>query len=190
MRKNIYRYLLCLVFLFNLNSIGAETQDNLSAKNVPADVILKRADKAVNQKSAELVKMVLAPDYKGKEHIFKGPLICGPFCWGKLLATGNFGKKNSGEAKFLIPMEGGKPKELEGRWLKDPGELLALEDYLRQIVQADGNFEIRAPNEKEFALYWAIISYDLQEPIFIIETKSHKFLLDFNEDSVFFFDDL
>jgi hypothetical protein len=46
------------------------------------------------------------------------------------------------------------------------------------------NYIIRKLNEKELKYYWSIISFDIDEPLFILETKDHKYILNILKDTM------
>lgn len=50
-------------------------------------------------------------------------------------------------------------------------------DEFRNEVSQD--YIIRKANEKELIYYWSVISFDIDEPLLIVETKNHNYILNF-----------
>jgi hypothetical protein len=47
---------------------------------------------------------------------------------------------------------------------------------LRKEINGE-KFIIRKLNERELQYYWAVISFDIDEPLLIVETSTHKYIL-------------
>jgi hypothetical protein len=41
------------------------------------------------------------------------------------------------------------------------------------------SYTIRKATNKELVYYWAVISFDIDEPLLILQTSSHRFLFNF-----------
>jgi hypothetical protein len=161
---------------------------DLSPLTIPRGVRYKRADAATLSQAAELVKRVLAPGYSGRDHILNKMVLCGPFIWPQLSAQGQFGKNDAFTMDMSVNL-GGQKTILHGEGLRDPVELFALEAHLRSALLNDGGFFLRAADPQELKLYWAIIAWDIEEPLFILQTPSHKILMEIHDGSVFYLDD-
>jgi hypothetical protein len=62
---------------------------------------------------------------------------------------------------------------------------------LAQLEASDFPMSVRRPTDTEIAYYWALIPYDLAEPIWVVQGKSHAFLCHFdNSGRVFYFEKL
>jgi TPR repeat protein len=168
----------------------------LSPPTIPPGIRYKFADRAIVEAAAIRVRKVLAPDYAGDQHIFVREksgdrIFCGPFLWRSLSTEGEFGKKNSVPATFTFNT-GGKQMKLTGQGLEGEEQIDALEAYLRKVLKDDGGFTVRALNAEELSVYWAEIAWDIEEPVFTLQSKSHLFVIQMAgvPPRVFFLDDL
>ena len=55
-------------------------------------------------------------------------------------------------------------------------------EFRKEIYGHD--YIIRKLKENELQYYWAIISFDIDEPLLIVETKDHKYILNILKDSM------
>ena len=134
------------------------------------------------------IDKILSPDYKGNDHLFGKAIGCGPFLWQKLLKNNIFPSDVGFPILLRVPIKE-KILELNGRAIRWLDQTTKLESYIRDELKNDESFIIRRLNPEEMRLYWGMITYDISEPIFIIESKSHNFLIDFQEDKVMWIDD-
>ena len=89
-----------------------------------------------------------------------------------------------GKVAFQVPSlnDDGSIKEVkkfEGKAFQTRNEILIFWKAFRTIADFT-NFKIRKLNPTELRLYWAMIPYDITEPIFILQSKKHKILIAFN----------
>ncbi|MFT3867147.1 MAG: hypothetical protein QM715_01495 [Nibricoccus sp.] len=98
------------------------------------------------------------------------------------------------EAKtFTAKIElGTKVVSLDGKLLTQPTDFSIAVDELRSLIAADGGGAIRAFTTAEMDLWWTFISIDIEEPVFVLETKGgkYRFVIALSEDHVFCFDEL
>lgn len=92
------------------------------------------------------------------------------------------------ELVIMVPLSGGVQR-FKGKSFRQQADLDSLQSYIVQTIKTDGSFTIRKPNPTELKIYWAFISFDIEEPIFIIESKSHKFIVNFFNDHILHLDD-
>jgi hypothetical protein len=60
-----------------------------------------------------------------------------------------------------------------------PEGLNASFSAIRNEIIEDGVLTVRRPTVSEFDWYWTIISWDISEPVFVLETVDHSFFIDF-----------
>lgn len=149
------------------------------------DSSYKKADKEIVKKAAKLLERVLDSEYKGDERIFGEVVACGPFIWKTLAKEDIFAKADGAKLPVIAP-SGAK---MEGKVLRSEEAILALESYLRELFKKDGGFIVRKLTPEELTLYSVMIPFGMEEPIFILESKTHKILVDFSEDKVFYIED-
>lgn len=86
----------------------------------------------------------------------------------------------------------GSVHQLEGRILKEPVQFAAVVQRLRALVEADGGGTVRALKPAEMDHWWTFIGFDIEEPVFILESKGGHYLwiVAWLRDSVFCIDEL
>lgn len=110
-------------------------------------------------------------------------LICGPALWKNIKSDKSMGELKNGSVKFKIPIFDNNRKIT--RWQAEEGKYFQTKDEIWSfwkvfIKQYDSsNLKVRKLNQLELKIYWTMISYDITEPIFIIETKNNKILTHF-----------
>ena len=159
------------------------------SSNIIKGIRYKEADENTNTKAKELIIEVLTPDYSGVKHIFGTVLMCGPFMSEQKVVMKYVNTTTAIDTGVSIPTNKGVIRKT-GKLFQKRDEILGFETYLRNILKEDGSFNIRKLTENELAVYWAVIPYDIEEPVFILESKTYKFLMDFSEDKVFYIDEI
>jgi len=149
----------------------------------------KEADESTNTKAKELLIEVLTPYYSGDKHIFSIVLMCGPFMSKQKTVMKYVNTTTAIDTGVSIPTSEGIIR-MKGKLFQERDEILGFETYLRDILKEDGSFNIRNLTENELAVYWAVIPYDIEEPVFILESKIYKFLIDFSKNEVFYIDEI
>jgi|GEM_PF-5348093 len=121
--------------------------------------------------------------------IFYESLICAPFLWNMLKKDTYF--MNAEGVIVRIPVSVlNDIVVFKGMTFKEKETIKKFSIYLKQTIKKDQGFVIRLLEEEELKIYNAMTPYNINEPVFIIETKSHKFLVDFIGDEIFYLDDL
>ena len=118
------------------------------------------------------------------QSLFGKMVICGPYL------TDHLSKNKTFEALEYLPIITMGPNTLvEQKAFRTEKSVSAFAHYLRNALNKEGGFFIRKPTAAELDWYWTIISYDIEEPVFVLESPSHMIFLDFDEGEVFFADD-
>ena len=109
-------------------------------------------------------------------------LVCGPFLWEQLKNTSGMDKVGLASTIAIPGTEDGGVKivqKLDGRTFRSPAEV-------------DDQFSVRKAQSQELAVFWAMVPFDLEEPLFVVESKHHRLLAAFNNDgaTVKWIDDL
>ena len=75
---------------------------------------------------------------------------------------------------------------LEGGFVSDATELTAVVTALRGLIQADGGGKVRALHTAEMAKWWVYIGFDIEEPVFVLETTGgrYRFILSFTKNDL------
>lgn len=177
----------------SLDKAGSAKANNpevkLSPTTIPPGITYITASEQSLHDAAERVKRVLDPGYTGNEHIFKDWVICGPFIWPALAGQGELGWRDAVDLLTRLNLNG-RNKLLQGKALTNDNELSSLEWDLRRLLDREGGFILRALDQEELQVYWGIVGWNIQEPIFILQTQSHKYVMEFRQGSAVYVDDL
>jgi len=108
-------------------------------------------------------------------------VICGPGLWRMIKDAPRIAELDPVSATSVVDAGGGTIQEFEGALFQTDDQRSALIDVIRQIL-SDTEIQIRKPNEHELRIYWALIPYDIAEPIFILDNGERRLLVDFVVD--------
>ncbi len=145
-----------------------------------------RASAEMNEKAKELLRKNFGKDAKEEEAVglFEKLLFCGPGLWWDLKEDEGLAKLQKGKMIIQVPRrEQGKVVRME----KLEGKMFQTSDEMRMFWRAFvartelGEFKIRKVTEAELDVFWATISFDIDEPLLVMESESgkHKVLVNF-----------
>lgn len=154
---------------------------------VPEGVKYKKASDEINEQARQKVLKVFKPDMADKEVLafFESKtLICGPGLWDLIKTDPAMAKTGEGRVTFEVPIldkqhkPTGKSNRMKGQLFQTDEGLLA---FWKVVFKADEFKEItiRKLTPAELKIYWAIISFDITEPLFVVEGKKQRILLQF-----------
>ena len=143
---------------------------------VPKDVSYKRADKAVVREAVEYARTILGPNYKGSEHLLADVVVVGPYLWRRLQPLPAFAANPGEQIDFKVSLPD-RDRLGHGRALKDTTSDLALELELRQELAQDRGFQVRKLHADEILMLAQLVPFELEEPILMLESSHHRFVL-------------
>lgn len=151
----------------------------LPAQEIPPGVRYKKAKPEVNAKFSAMLTDLMAGRIADSKLLdcYDNPVICGPGLWPTIKKIN--GKELTGNlAQFMVPTGSGeKMQVLEGRFFKTNADRLDFAITIGAIAKL-APMKIRPLTKSEIAYYWAIIPYDIEEPLMAAESK--KLTLIFN----------
>jgi hypothetical protein len=177
--------------------MGDDIDAQWSTPMVPPGVRYKTAPHAVNLAAKQKLEHALRKS-EGKRNlgaILGDTVMCGPFLWERIKNAPGIDQVGLAST-FAIP---GDPKNgpkilqrLEGRTFRSAAEVASLERALYARFVFDDEFTVRKAGFEELALIWAMVPFDLEEPLFVAESKRYRFLAAFVQDGsrVMWIDDL
>ncbi len=152
---------------------------------VPPGVRYKEAPPEVNSTVRSALSELFAAPYKVRtpRAIFADRMVlCGPLLWAQIKTFPEMKGITAGQVEFRVPIgREGEPREarlLEGKLFQTPEEVAALWSAVLKTIGPKEKFIIRRANPAEIKLYWAMVPYDLEEPIFVAQSTKHAFLVD------------
>jgi len=164
--RTILLFLLCASFV---------TQAKV---DIPDGVRYKKASDKINKNAKRILKRAFR---KKKLHsIFSQKLVCGPGLWRAIKDHHDIGALKITPAKFHVPISkgpnAGKFQKLRGALFQKDKEIRILSKLIQ--VNTENGINIRKLNRNEIIIYWGLIPYDIEEPVFIIESGKLHYLVD------------
>lgn len=157
--------------LFLILFINFGFAQNIEKITIPKRVVYNYANDKTNQKAKELIEESLLQ--KDNFKLLGENLIVGPTLWKKFQNIETL-KSIPGNVIFHIDN-----LEVDGK------NCQILEDskkiWIEVKKEINEKYIIRKANEDELDYYWSTISFDIEEPLYIIETDQHKYILNFIE---------
>jgi len=149
---------------------------------IPVGIRYKYASDETNQEGKKILATLLEgdPDQVLINNTFAGSAICGPYIWYRLKNYPQTVDLSKSMAPSSMPIfKDGKVEKfivMEGRVLRTPrdGEIF-WEVFKKEYVKGQ-KFDIRKLSSKELSELWAMIAWDIEEPIFIAESGSTKII--------------
>ncbi len=154
----------------------------LVAQDVPKDVKYERATDAVNKLAMQKLqafysKTVVKADFKPMAH---STLIVGPGLWAAMKGVrGEFEKPKNVE--FMVPNKSGVQK-LNGMMPTTSNDQELTWISVHMALSKVGKVKIRKAKANELSYYWALIPYNLTEPIYVADNGKHALIFDFDDN--------
>jgi hypothetical protein len=167
--KIILAILLCSSFLAS----HVQAQEKIT---IPKGIVYKYCDPKIVEKAKLLITTNLTDSTK--YDLCDNILIIGPVLWNRFKNIDILNKIEGGNTTFHVDKD-----ELSGKMTQDNADTKKVWTELRKEINGE-KFIIRKLNEKELQYYWAVISFDIDEPLLVVETSSHKYILNILKDSL------
>ena len=147
----------------------------LYAQEIPEGVRYKKAADEVNNSAKELLERALVKDPRELDvnsTFGKGAIMCGPFLWALIGDDNSF----KGATPVSLIVDG---SVLQGRGINKDDQKRLLWERLTSKLKGSGSAIIRKANSAEISFYWALIPFDIEEPLFIADFGNYKLLVNF-----------
>lgn len=136
---------------------------------IPKGVVYNYADADIVEKAKALITADIAD--KSKYEISGKILIVGPQLWKRFQKIKPLKEIKGGNTTFMVD-----GAQLKGKMTQNVEDSKKIWDqFLKEIENQD--FIIRKANEKELKYYWSVISFDIDEPLLILDTNNRKYIL-------------
>jgi len=135
---------------------------------IPKGVNYKYADNKTIEKAKKLITDNLSENANYK--LLQANLIIGPELWKRYKHNKNIQNIEKGKVTFHVDN-----LELEGKMSQDINDSKIIWNELRKEITE--NYIIRKANINELRYYWSVISFDIEEPLLIVETQNHNYIL-------------
>ena len=152
------------------NAASAEGQE------IPAGVRYKKAPDALSAAAMSLLEEAVADPTKMPEKLLAGVVTCGPMLWQDLRPSANelLQRSKASDSFLQVP----NVVHVEERSMMDDDQRRAFWTAVTGKYGLKGA-KIRKPTADEIRYFWATISFDIEEPLFTIDTGSDRFIANF-----------
>jgi hypothetical protein len=179
-----------IFFLFILLSNKLFTQP----VDIPKGVHYKIASDSINNAAKKIIMLELAEPKNYS--LFDKLLYVGPQLWSRYQKIPALNNIPGGNTQINIPQYDKQgnvvgQKSAPAKLIQNTDGFKLLWDQLIQDLSAD-TVNIRKLTSKEIEYYWAVIFYDIEEPVFAIENRKIKILMQLTSDQfrLFWIDEL
>jgi len=164
-----------------------------SGQEIPKGVRYHRASDAANAAAAKRVSLLFANQYSADQLVGMSErfLIVGPGLWGAVKKNSLLDLNTGIPVTFYVPTKKHGVQELIARGMKTPAQQRAFwKMFLDNFSEIHPT--VRKANAADLDYYWSIISYDIQEPLYIAQFRHLDFLFDSGSagSTKFFFVDI
>jgi hypothetical protein len=158
---------------------------------IPEKVKYKGVSAGINEGIVASLFTSLKPPVKLGQVQDGQVFICGPHLTALLKKSGVLSElSREGYTNIVAPFNYFKKQDVLIECAIKGEAINRLFVLLRNLLFVDGTITVRKLKERELDWYWASISYDIEEPIFIFENDRHKVLIHFTTEGKIFFLDL
>jgi hypothetical protein len=160
------RMLFFLSFILTTLCTHAQKIDSIV---IPKGVSYKYCDPSLIEQTRSLVTKELSDSTVYE--LNDGIVFIGPVLWSRYKKIPALANIKGGNVTILFNDE-----KLSGKITQDPKDFKKVWDQMRKET-ADADLTLRKPSTKELEYYWSVISFDIEEPLFIVETSEHRYIL-------------
>lgn len=154
-----------IIFLFISFLCDAQKSETIV---IPKGVVYNYASGKIIEKAKKLIADNLSdtPDY----NILKDNIIIGPILWKRYKDNQKIQNIEGGAVQFHVD-----DLIVEGKMSQHINDSKIIWDEFKNEVA--NNYIIRKATPEELLYYWSVISFDIDEPLLIVETKEHNYIL-------------
>lgn len=159
------KYINLILFTVFVNHCFAQKKETIK---IPNGIVYNYCDPKKIEEAKNLITNNLSNT--ANYEILQQNLIIGPELWKRFRDNENIKKIQKGRVEFHVDN-----LVLEGKMSQDINDSKIIWEEFKKEVSQD--YTIRKANEQELKYYWSVISFDIDEPLLIIETKEHNYIL-------------
>ena len=170
---------------------GAASSGSGASQN--KGIVYKPASQIVNEKAAGYLSGLMKNAQAASTRTEGQRFMCGPALWSQIRNSPKASGINGAPAMMMIPTAGGII-QMEGRLLQSNEDLSNFWGvFFSELDFSTATIRKLKENEKE--LYWMMIAWDIEEPVFVIEGPNQNLIVDLIIDEsgafeVFWIDDI
>jgi hypothetical protein len=156
------------IISFILFSVHVLAQ-KIDSIDIPKRVVYKYCDPGIIDKAKKLITKELSDS--ASYSLDKGMVFIGPILWSRYRKIPALEAIPGGNITILYNKE-----KLAAKLTQEKDGFKKIWDQVRAEVNA-GGFKFRKATYNELAYYWSVISFDIEEPLLIVETAGHRYIL-------------
>ena len=166
------KYILLPFLLLTLIAKG-QTTDSV---NIPKGVVYKYISPDIIENAKKLIAKELSE--KTTSGLNGGLLFIGPVLWSRYLKIPALAAIPNGNMTINFNKE-----KLTGKMIQDNESFQKIWAQVQQEVTGK-EIIIRKATYKELQYYWAVISFDIEEPLLIVQTPEHNYILNLSSQTL------
>jgi hypothetical protein len=163
---------LAIILSLIINFAFAQTPEQLK---IPKGVVYNFCSEEINNKARMLIINGLSQ--KNNYSLLQENLVIGPLLWNRYKHIEALQAIKNGNMEFHIDS-----LKVEGKMCKQIEDSKKVWDVLKDEIV--GNTKIRKAQQEELRYYWSTISFDIEEPLYVIETPTRNYILNFTSNNV------
>lgn len=159
------RKIVQILLLLLISKSQAQKSETIT---IPKGIVYNYVDYKTIEKAKKLIADNLSSnsDYK----LLQDNLVIGPVLWNRFKDNQKIQKIEGRKLQFHVDNE-----VLDGKLSQNLNESKVIWDEFKTEVAND--FIIRKATPQELIYYWSVISFDIDEPLLIVETREHSYIL-------------
>jgi hypothetical protein len=147
--------------------------------DIPQGVVYHKTTEAKNQEAKKFIKTSV--DSMDCSFIFDSTVMVGPNLWSKFLKSKYATAAEIGiNLNFRIPT-GNEVITRKGRVINKTEDFKPIWKYISNSLRSAN---LRVPSKAEIQYYWSIIAYDIEEPIYVMESSDLKVLFNLTPTTI------
>jgi len=140
---------------------------------IPKGVVYNYAEDKINDKAKQLIIDGLTQN--NNYDLLQDNLIIGPSIWKRFQYLEDF-KSIPKNVVFHID-----EIQVDGKMCQEIRYSKKVWEEVKKEISKD--YQIRKATEDELKYYWSTISFDIEEPLFVIQTENHNYILNFQKSN-------
>lgn len=105
-------------------------------------------------------------------------LFVGPVLWSRFGTIDTLAKIEGGNLVLMVD-----DKKLTGKLTQNINDSRLIWEQIKLEVSGF-EYTLRKATYDELEYYWSVISFDIEEPLIILETSEHKYILNMSPDTL------
>lgn len=153
--------------LLSLITISIASAQNAETINIPEGIVYNYGGANLNERATKLINDNLSNN--NYYTILTNNFVVGPELWKRFQKIKKL-QKMKGDVSLRVNRVQHSAKLSQNL---DDSKLI-WDEFRKEIT---GPYKIRKANEKELKYFWSVISFNIDEPLLVVETENHNYIL-------------